>query len=191
MNEIFWFLVCCVLAALEIEIEGKNGWAKKLPTWRKERGVYSYIMEGKPLTGYHLFLFLLVLLLVHTPFFGLFRCSWTIQKELVVMSLCFLMYVTWDFLWFVLNPHYTVRRFKKENIDFHAHWLGRIPVDYVKGISASFILCAFTYFTYQPLGFQLLKIYLVFSIGKIITIIFAPMYHKWYWRMRPKNPTLI
>ena len=43
------------LATLEIEIEGPNGWAARLPTWRRDLGVLG---SGKtPVTGYHIALF--------------------------------------------------------------------------------------------------------------------------------------
>ena len=37
-----------------------------------------------------------------------------------------------DFLWFVLNPHYGLRKFKPQFIWWHAHsWLWIMPRDYV------------------------------------------------------------
>ena len=44
--------LCCssvCVAALEIEIEGPDGWAKRLPTWRRR----CVLCGDRPLTGYH------------------------------------------------------------------------------------------------------------------------------------------
>lgn len=33
----FWFIVAAVTACIEIEAEGKFGWAEKMPTWYRNR----------------------------------------------------------------------------------------------------------------------------------------------------------
>ncbi|MCD4705862.1 hypothetical protein K8R61_02150, partial [bacterium] len=75
------FIMALVLAILEVQIEGKNGWAASLPTWRpseKERYVkfFKKIMGGKEMTGYHLSMFSFVALIFHIPFF--FGLSWSL-----------------------------------------------------------------------------------------------------------------
>ena len=49
------------LAAIEIEIEGGWGWAERLPTWWRSRGLvgraYGVAMGRRPLTGYHVWAF--------------------------------------------------------------------------------------------------------------------------------------
>ena len=46
------FCVCSfLLANLELQIEGKDGWAKNLPTWRLKTALCR---GGTPLTGYHI-----------------------------------------------------------------------------------------------------------------------------------------
>ena len=57
----YFFLIAFILAHLEIQIEGPHGWAEKLPTWRWDSpGVRRWF--GKPVTGYHLCLVTLILL---------------------------------------------------------------------------------------------------------------------------------
>lgn len=63
---IYLFITATVLAILEIQIEGKHGWAKNLPAWRpKGRNpavrFYSRMMSGKEMTGYHFFISLMSL----------------------------------------------------------------------------------------------------------------------------------
>src|SRR4051794_25281248 len=52
------FLFALLFALAEIEIEGADGWAEKLPTWYRVRPWYArglaLLLSGKPLTGYHL-----------------------------------------------------------------------------------------------------------------------------------------
>jgi hypothetical protein len=47
---------------LEIQIEGANGWASALPTWRIETKWLLWLTSGKPLTGYHVWLNALLIL---------------------------------------------------------------------------------------------------------------------------------
>ena len=70
----YLFVLAFFLALLEVQIEGRHGWAKKLPTWRPHAGkwyarLYAKIMGGKELTGYHAAIFGFVLALLHFPFF--------------------------------------------------------------------------------------------------------------------------
>jgi hypothetical protein len=41
-----------------------------------------------------------------------------------------LFWVIEDFLWFALNPHYGLRKFRREHIWWHKRWLLGVPVDY-------------------------------------------------------------
>ncbi len=62
-----------LLALLEIEIEGKHGWAKNLPTWRKDSS--SSLVFLRSITGYHSILFLMILFLNHIVYIGFFGWS--------------------------------------------------------------------------------------------------------------------
>lgn len=46
----YLFLIILAIAALEVQIEGKYGWVKKLPTWRIKSKIFGYFMGGKELT---------------------------------------------------------------------------------------------------------------------------------------------
>lgn len=140
---VYLFIIATVLALLEIQIEGAQGWAKNLPCWRPNPDSfiarsYARVMSGKSLTGYHIAMFSLVLITLHIPFFA--GISWGLVKQLEVFSAFFLLTICWDFLWFIFNPHYGPSRFKAEYIWWHKNWIGYVPADYLGGITVSIIL---------------------------------------------------
>lgn len=129
----YLFLFALLVAALEVQIEGKDGWAQNLPTWRPGKSIF-----GKEITGYHLLIFALFLAVLHYPYFA--GKIWTLSSEFTVLSLFSLLLLAEDFFWFVINPHYGLRRFKKEHISWHKNWFLFLPRDYWLGaiISALF-----------------------------------------------------
>lgn len=140
---VYLFVMVTIFALLEIQIEGKDGWAKNLPCWRPKPSsftakLYAAFMNGKELTGYHAAIFPLPLLILHFPFVA--GISWTLVRELETLSMCFLMAVVWDFLWFVWNPAYGVKKFKPELIPWHKKWKGAVPIDYPNGLIVSFVI---------------------------------------------------
>lgn len=119
-----------IFALLEIEIEGSAGWASGLPTWRLENRWTRRILGARALTGYHLYIHLFVLLLAHLPFaLGLVPFSATM--ELRILSFLILFWLIEDYLWFVFNPAFGWRRFRREHIWWHApNWWWLMPRDY-------------------------------------------------------------
>lgn len=135
---IYFFVMAFVLAQLEIQIEGPHGWAEKLPTWRWQTpGVLRW--AGKPITGYHFYLILFILLFIHLP---LMSTGWTLAKEGETMSLFFLLAVCWDFLWFACNPHFGLSRFRPENVWWFKKWFLGLPGTYYSGLTLSMIAYA-------------------------------------------------
>lgn len=188
----FWYGLALIMSAIEVESEGEYGWAYKTPTWYRKTGfaahMYGLVMAGKPLTGYHTFMFALPLFIFHAQF--VMGIQWTLINELLALAAYFLVCPFWDFLWFVLNPYYGIRRFQKKNIWWHAEsmWIWRVPMDYFIGVGIS-ILCA--YGASALIGKPELFIYHLITIGILIAILVpftalcvAPLYHRWYWRMR-------
>jgi hypothetical protein len=117
-------------ARLEIEIEGPNGWAANLPTWRICNRWTRIFYGCRPLTGYHLWLQIFVVLLAHLPF-GMSFWHWSWGLELQVIGFVILFFIVEDFLWFVLNPAYGLRRFRARHIWWHAPtWWWIMPRDY-------------------------------------------------------------
>ena len=63
-------------------------------------------MGHRPLTGYHVYAFTIPLLILHFPY--VMGVDWTLAGELRTIATYFVLAVVWDYLWFVLNPAYTV-----------------------------------------------------------------------------------
>jgi hypothetical protein len=182
----FWALG---LAGIEIEIEGGYGWAERLPTWYRKRArpyrVFGAFMGHRPLTGYHVFAFTIPLLLLHLPFVA--GVDWTLEDELIAIATYFVLAVVWDYLWFVLNPAYTIHRFGRGRVWwFEVPWIWRFPLDYYTGIGLSLVLAALAIW---PAGdAEPLRRHLWFLAGLAVltalAVLAAPLYHRWYRHMR-------
>jgi len=192
ITSLFWFVLALVFACLEIEAEGKFGWAEKMPTWYRNHGliprIYGIAMGGKPLTGYHSFMFFLPIIIFHAQFFQ--GVQWSLQGELIAWAIYFAWCPIWDYLWFILNPHYTFENFRKKYVWWHAGsiWIGdRIPLDYVMSwaisIGIAYIALLFDKSGSDVFSNHLNFISLLFTFT-IATIFFAPLYHRWYFFMR-------
>ena len=140
---IFIFAAAVLTALLEIQIEGPAGWAKNLPTWRSNpkklyTKIFCFILNKKELTGYHLSLWALMLLFFHSPLF--WGMSWNISLETDIVASFLLFFMLEDFLWFVLNPSFGIKKFKAKYIPWHKNWLGPFPRGYYITAILIFIL---------------------------------------------------
>ncbi len=172
VQAIYVFILALILAILEVQIEGAHGWAKNLPTWRANPNkwyakIYMKMMEGKEMTGYHLSLFSMILLLFHFPFAS--GVEWNLANEISTIIIFLFFIVTEDYLWFVINPHFTVRNFKGNHLFWHKKWLLKIPRDYWNAILLSFFLALLKDF-YLYSGY-LYSWFLVFIIMLILTML--------------------
>jgi len=189
----YLFLLALLFAFVEIEIEGRYGWAERLPTWYRKTGpsrVFSLCKSGKPLTGYHLFMLLFMLAAFHFPFaVGL---PWSVATELQILSALVLFFIVEDFLWFVFNPAYGIRNFRKGKIWWHSRsvWvLGLFPVDYLSGLATSLLLA---YLSSILPGSVAVFLGWLETIGVVLILLFlssffAPLYARWYKRLRQKD----
>ena len=138
---LYLYLLALTLAFLEVQIEGEHGWAVKLPCWRPTgkwyARFYTKVMSGKEMTGYHVAVFLFAFLVMHLPY--AWGMPWSIGVELTTFSQFFMFVVVWDFLWFVINPHYGIRKFHPGCVVWHKIWVGPAPIDYWGAILFSFI----------------------------------------------------
>jgi len=194
IEALFWFVLAFILAAVEIEIEGKYGWAEKLPTWYRKNGytrIFSIFGVYRPLTGYHLFMKLFIIVVFHAGFFlGL---QWTLTKELMLLAIMVFYFIMWDFLWFVLNPNYTIKNYSKEKIWWFnkSYWIfGLFPQEYLIAFILSLI---FSFIASKIANNSLLFINHLYILGLLILFTFlaiifiAPSYHKWYKSMRKRD----
>lgn len=118
-----------LFANAEIHIEGDAGWAAALPTWRiEEHWLLDIFWGGRPLTGYHVWVFSFVGFVFHFPLF--FMAQWSPQLEARVAACVMFFWIVEDYLWFVLNPAFGWRRFKPAYVPWHKRWVLGAPVDY-------------------------------------------------------------
>ncbi|GAB3439056.1 hypothetical protein NX773_06995 [Massilia solisilvae] len=118
-----------LFANAEIHIEGDAGWAAALPTWRiEEHWLLDIFWGGRPLTGYHVWVFSFVGFVFHFPLF--FMAQWSPQLEARVAACVMFFWIVEDYLWFVLNPAFGWRRFKPAYVSWHKRWVLGAPVDY-------------------------------------------------------------
>ena len=177
------------LAGIEIEIEGGYGWAERLPTWFRRRGrvgrVYGAVMGHRPLTGYHVYAFAIPLLILHLPYVD--GVDWTLAGELRTIATYFALAVVWDYLWFVLNPAYTVHRFGRGRVWwFEVPWIWRFPLDYYLSIALSVALAALAAVAdgdAEPLRRHLWML-AGLAVLTAIAVLAAPLYRRWYRHMR-------
>ena len=79
-------LLAAVFAQVEIQIEGATGWAANLPTWRVENHwLLDYFWGGRPLTGYHVWVFLFMALVFHFAFFLHGRHSFRLEFRKTIL----------------------------------------------------------------------------------------------------------
>lgn len=131
-------------AQVEIQVEGAAGWAAALPTWRIESSPWlDLFWGGRPMTGYHLWVFSFMALAFHLPLF-IFG-SFTIRTELRILGSLMIFWIVEDFLWFILNPAYGFARFNPQEVSWHKHWLFGMPADYVLFLGAGLGLMALSF----------------------------------------------
>jgi hypothetical protein len=117
-------------AQVEIQTEGPAGWAANLPTWRVEQHpLLNLFWGGKPLTGYHLWIFSFMALVFHLPLLINWRLNWRLEARILGSLMIF--WIVEDILWFALNPAFGLARLTPQNVPWHRHWFLGVPVDYV------------------------------------------------------------
>jgi hypothetical protein len=137
---LFLIVASALFAQVEIQAEGAHGWAEQFPTWRIDNRWTRLVWGPKPLTGYHCFMVLFILCIVHFPFFA-GSAHWTWPVELRVLAFMVLFWVVEDFLWFVMNPAFGIRRFKASEIWWHSKgWIWFMPTGYWIGLPAGLVL---------------------------------------------------
>lgn len=127
---VFWiFLLAFFFANVEIQIEGNAGWASNLPTWRIENHwLLDIFWGGRPMTGYHAWVFSFMALIFHFPIFLL--GVWSIKTEARILASLMIFWIFEDFVWFVMNPSFGMTKFSPPFAVWHKHWFLGFPVDY-------------------------------------------------------------
>jgi hypothetical protein len=124
---IFSVITSILFALLEIQIEGESGWAAKLPTW-KIKNPFPGLFNWPVITGYHIYLNLFIFCMLHLPFFvGL---NFNLKNELLILEVFLSIIIEEDFLWFVLNPKWGIKKFFTLEIPWHAKKILYLPRNY-------------------------------------------------------------
>jgi len=189
LRVLFLFAYALLFAAVEIEIEGPHGWAERLPTWFRITPAYARLygvfMRGKPLTGYHAMMFVLPLWSFHVGFVAGVPWSWAAEAGTLAAYMVWT--VTWDLIWFILNPRFGWGRFRKGEVWWHGRtWMGRFPVDYYTAIVLSLAFAGSASLTrrdFAVIGRQSALI-AGFAVLTLLTLAAAPEYMRWYAHMR-------
>ncbi|MES2888130.1 MAG: hypothetical protein V4739_08955 [Pseudomonadota bacterium] len=129
-----WVLTMAVFfAEVEIQIEGPAGWAAQLPTWRIEQHwLLDIFWGGRPMTGYHAWVFSFMALAFFAPL--AFNGRWVWREAVLALAGLALFWIVEDFLWFVLNPAFGLARFDPQHVPWHKHWFLGAPTDYWVGL---------------------------------------------------------
>jgi hypothetical protein len=130
---IIWIIILAICHALEeLEIEGrtKHGWARCLPTKRFNNKIIN-ILLCKELTAYHIFILLMLLIIFHGCYLFI---HFNLKIECIIIGLLLYYIIFEDFLWFLLNPCYGIKGFKKGYISWHKRFFCFLPVSYWWGM---------------------------------------------------------
>lgn len=139
----FVLLLGYFFAQVEIQIEGAHGWAADLPTWRIEHHwLLDIFWGGRPMTGYHAWVFPFMAMLFHFPL--VFNGRWSLRTECRIVACIMLFWTTEDFLWFVCNPAYGLARFNPAGVAWHKHWIAFAPTDYWVAVASMIALFWFS-----------------------------------------------
>ena len=145
-----WLLLAWVallsffFAQVEIQIEGAAGWAAGLPTWRIEsHWLLDLFWGGRPMTGYHAWVFPFIALAFHLPIF--LRGCWSWRVEARILAMIMLFWVMEDALWFVLNPAFGWSKFSAGNVSWHKYWWMGLPADYWISTVIGIVLSVWSY----------------------------------------------
>jgi hypothetical protein len=180
-----------LMALIEIEIEGPNGWAVELPTWRRFNWISRFVFGGRPATGYHVFMNLFLVLTFHSPLFhDLMNWEWGDEVK-AWASFTIMAGLFWDWWWFILNPDYTWRGHRKSRVPWHPRWIGEyVNADHVVAFVGATAIAIIGYFTAEP---ELLTkwyptqiVVLLVATGMLVAV--APMYHRWRKAMGNGGP---
>jgi hypothetical protein len=137
-------LLAFFFANVEIQIEGANGWAGSLPTWRIEKGpLLDIFWGGRPLTGYHAWVFVFMALVFHLPIF--IKGTFSLKLEARIMGSLMIFWIIEDFLWFILNPAFGFVKFNPSCIPWHKKWILGMPTDYPVFMIIGIILLWFSF----------------------------------------------
>ena len=169
---LFVILFSTIYALIEIEIEGKNGWMEGLPT----PGVLKF--GTKNMTLYHIYMLILIIVSI------IFQNNMTFSFNIFLYSLTNVLFILFleDILWFIFNPHFTIKKYSKKDIWWHSKqpWYFGMPLhNYIISLIV-LIISYYFYITNVPLHSIILNNLIYSYLFIVLSIILSPIYHKFY-----------
>lgn len=169
----FVYVFALLYACIEIEIEGPNGWCKNLPTAKNVIGHFSL---------YHIYMVVLALTIISGFIYfresscetesPARRCRRALSRFVFLATIFFLFQ---DFLWFVLNPAFTLANYSEMSIPWHSPWYAGMPwFNYVGLGLAAVALCI------SPERRALATSGAAALLLLGVTVILSPLYHRFY-----------
>jgi len=137
---LYVFIYGLFWAATTASVEGAEGWGRTLPSKQLDKGRwYNSFLKiftlGRPLDLFPLFATITFTISFFLPILWYFSKGLTFSLsnwgELITYYLIFAFHE--DFLWFLINPHFGIHKFKKKYISWHPRWWLGLPVDYLIG----------------------------------------------------------
>ena len=168
---IFVVFVSMIYAMIEIELEGKHGWAKTLHT-------VHITKDRKSLTYYHLLMFIFIFSMFYV-IFALKQKYMTIKNSLYIFTIVLSFFMLEDMYWFILNPHHSF--FNRNNSDWHVS-VGKVPILYIV-IPIVTILINFCIGYGKTFAWNIL----IFIIGTLIVGVLSYPYGKVYKAIHKKT----
>lgn len=202
---IFIFIWALLYSLYEIEVEGKYGWAQKLP-------VYRYIKPNSlfPLglsSWNFLMLFFVFISLFHPLIFSkLFGLNMK-EKHIYVLVISLLVWViVEDYMWFNFNPYYNkdpnskeykylkLKQFNKENVKWHKFGFLGLPKVFYLIFVLIFINIGIFYYKKNIIDPEndicFIRQFITYIILSIIAIYFSKHYCIWYMKNLDKRKKL-
>ena len=91
----------------------------------------------------HVWMILFMTAVFHVPL-AVFH-TFSIKAEARILGSLILFWMIEDFLWFVLNPAFGIRRFRDKHIEWHKRWVGPVPLDYIVACAAGGALLTYSF----------------------------------------------
>lgn len=146
---LFVIIFSVVKAYFEVQIEGKNGWARNLPTWRIKNKITHFLMCGRALTGYHVGLWTFeALFLLLFPMFIIPNWQW--YYLLAGLSIWFLDGGLEDYLWSYFNKI----KFDKKHLKWFKYWVGIGSFKFPAIFFVNWIVGGLLYYLYWYFSFN-------------------------------------
>lgn len=98
---------------------------------------------GRPLTGYHAWVFPFITAVFHAGF--LISGRWTLRLEARALAAILLFWIIEDALWFVFNPAYGWEKLTPGAVPWHKHWILGLPTDYWTFSTVAAIILGWSY----------------------------------------------